>query len=97
MLVEFEGEEYTLDIEDIDVSQATLIKVKTGFNLLEWQAKLEEGDVDAMKALYWLMRDQSGKRVNYEQVNFKIVKFATAIQAATDAAGEAKENPTIAE
>jgi hypothetical protein len=93
MIVNFEDQEYTLDIEEVDVRQATLIKVKTGLNLLEWQASLETGDVDALRALYWLMREQSNKPVNFESINFKIIKFANAIAEASGDA-ESEENPT---
>ena len=41
MIVDFDGKPYNFDLEDIDVRQASVIKVKTGYNLLEWQAALE--------------------------------------------------------
>jgi hypothetical protein len=95
MVIDYDGQEYRLDIDEITVSQAMLLKVKTGFSLMQWQAKLEEADVDALKFLYWLMVDQSGKRVNFESIDFKIVKFAQAVQAAQDAEENSEANPTI--
>jgi hypothetical protein len=98
MIVEFEDKSYTLDVEEIDVRQAMLIKVKTGFNLLDWQKALERSDVDAIKALYWLMMAQNGQAVDIDRVNFKIIKFAKAIKAAqADEPDEEDEpNPTRA-
>ena len=92
MVVDFEDKQYNLDIEDIDVRQAMVIKVKTGFNLLQWQAALEQADVDAIKALYWLMLAQNGVAADIDIVNFKIIKFANAVKAAQKP--EPVENPT---
>ena len=92
MKVEFEDREWTLDIDEIDVAQAMVIKVKTGFNLLQWQAALEQGDVSAAKALYWLMLAQNGVNKDLDMVNFKVLKFIAAVGKASE--GEAEGNPT---
>ncbi|SRR5581483_4507622 len=84
MIVNFEGKEWQLDTSEIDVRQATLIKVKTGYNLLQWQSELEQGDVSAVKALYWLMLAQNGVATDIDQVNFKMVKFIEAVGNAAD-------------
>lgn len=97
MKIDYDGAEYTLDLDEIDVVEATYIKVKTGLTLLGLQAGLEEADPDALRSLFWLMSKQSGKAVDIERVNFKIVKFVEAIQAAQDnepKAGEVEGNPT---
>lgn len=93
MIVEFEGKTWTLDINEIEVRQAAVIKVKTGYTLLEWQAALERGDVDATKALYWLMLAQNGVAADIDLVNFKMLKFITAVGAA--AKDEPPADPTI--
>jgi hypothetical protein len=97
MIVKFEDQEYKLDIEELDVAEATYIQVKTGFNLLQWQAALEQVDVGALKALYWLMRKQNGSTVDFELINFKITKFLKAFQAAQEAAAkpDAEADPTV--
>lgn len=84
MIVRFDDRDYDFDIDDIDVRQAMVIKVKTGFNLLEWQAALEQADVDAIKALYWLMLSQNGIASDIDQVNFKILKFTKAFKEASE-------------
>lgn len=96
MIVEFEDKSWNLDVDEIDVRQAMVIKVKTGYNLLEWQAALEKADVDAAKALYWLMLAQNGVSADIDLVNFKIVKFMTAVGEANQAAGkDAEPDPTM--
>jgi hypothetical protein len=93
MIVEYEGEKLTFDLDEIDVQQATVLKRKLGLTLLSLDAGLTEGDPDALRAVYWLMLVQSGhKGVDIDDVNFKIVKLANAIQDAAD-----KENAEKAE
>lgn len=92
LLVHFEDQDYTLDLDEIDVAQARHIKRQTGMSLLAFQEALQEVDPDALVAAYWLMMAQNSKAVDMNRVNFKIVKFAAAL----DDAGkrEAAENPT---
>src|ERR1700744_1802562 len=96
MKIDYDGAEYTLDMDEIDVVEATYIKVKTGLTLLGLQAGLEQADPDALKALFWLMNKQSGKAIDIERVNFKIVKFVEAIKNAQvdEPAEKVSENPT---
>lgn len=95
MVINFDGKSYNLDVDEIDVAQAMVIKVKTGFNLLQWQAALEEGDVLAVKALYWLMLAQNGIASDIDLVNFKLVKFIEAVGEASKAdKKDTAENPT---
>jgi hypothetical protein len=85
MIVEYEGEKLTFDLDEIDVQQATVLKRQLGLTLLALDAGLTEGDPDALRAVYWLMLVQSGqKNVDINEVNFKIVKLANAIQDAAD-------------
>lgn len=96
MLIKFDDREYEFDAEEIDVRQAMVIKVKTGYSLLQWQAALEQADVDAIKGLYWLMLSQNGITVDIDQVNFKLIKFANAFKEAAKAEREADDaNPTV--
>jgi hypothetical protein len=95
MVINFDGKQYSLDVDEIDVAQAMVIKVKTGFNLLQWQAALEEGDVLAVKALYWLMLAQNGIASDIDLVNFKLVRFIEAVGEASKAdKKDAEPNPT---
>lgn len=94
MIVKFEDRDWTLDLEELDVAQAMVIKVKTGFNLLQWQAALEVGDVMAAKALYWLMLAQNGVAADIDLINFKVLKFIAAVGQATAAEGKSEKDPT---
>lgn len=97
MVIHFDGKDYQFDPEEIDVRQAMVIKVKTGLNLLQWQAALEQADVDAIKALYWLMLAQNGVAADIDMVNFKLVKLMNAFNDAQKAEGEQEEDPTSPE
>lgn len=78
--IEFEGENYTLDLDDIDVPQARAIKRQTGLSLLKFEEGLEEVDPDCVVVAYWLMMQQSGRAaIDMNRVNFKVVKFTQAI------------------
>lgn len=94
MLVKFEDEEYTLDLDDIDLNQAMLIKSKTGMTLKAWNDAITEADPEALRALYWLMLEQNGKRMVYERIQFKVVKFFAAFaDAMKDEAESEKPDP----
>jgi hypothetical protein len=77
--VEWDGETYDLDLDDIDVSQGRQIKRQTGLSLLKFQEGLMEVDTDCVVVAYWLMMAQNGKAVDMNRVNFKVVKFTEAI------------------
>lgn len=92
MLIQFEDEEYKLDLDEIDYTEARYIKRHTGLTLLELELGLEKIDPDALGALYWLMMKQSGTAVDLQKVNFKALKFTAALIEAKKR--EAEENPT---
>lgn len=98
MIIEFEDQEWKLDLDEVDVMQARVIKRETGMTLLDLEEALERIDPDAMVALYWLMKNQNGVTVNMSKVNFGLVKFGKAVMAAQiQAAEEAAANPTEAD
>lgn len=91
MKIDYEGETLEFDLEEITVQQATVLKRKLGLTLLSLDNGLIEGDPDALRAVYWLIRTQSGERVDIDEVDFKIVKLANAIQAAVEKEAADKE------
>lgn len=98
MLVQFEGADYAFDLEALDVSEARYIKRVTGFTIKALLTGLQELDPEALVALYWLMRKQNGTVEDMSKVNFKVIKFGEALEAAFDAEAEKKkENPTEAD
>lgn len=88
MLIKFDGEEYNFNLNDIDVNQAEQVYDKVGLTLMGLEEGLSIGHPGAMKAVFWLMLAQNGKAVAFEQVNFKIIPFANATQAAKKAEDE---------
>lgn len=94
MLVQFEDRDWNLDVDELDVAQAMVIKVKTGYNLLQWQSALEQGDVLAAKALYWLMLAQAGITADIDLINFKVLKFIAAVGKAALASKTSEKDPT---
>lgn len=92
----YEDQEYTLDIEDIDLRQAIIIKDKCDLTLMTLEDGLNNGDPQALKALFWLMMAQNGDEQDIDRVNFKIVKFARALDEAgrreAEAAAAAKKS-----
>jgi hypothetical protein len=85
MKIDYEGQTLQFDLEDITIQQATVLKRQLGMTLLALDKGLIEGDPDALRAVFWLIQSQSGNRVDINEVDFKVVKFANAIQKAVEA------------
>lgn len=97
MKIQYEGQVLEFDLEDITVQQATVLKRKLGLTLLTLDKGLLEGDPDALRAVYWLIQEQSGNRVDIDTVDFKIVKLANALQEAIEAEAEEADAKAEAE
>jgi hypothetical protein len=82
MLVDYDGTEYDFDVENITLKQAKAIKDSCGLTLHGLEVGIEEGDPDALRAMFWLMQVSSGVKTSLEDVDFKIVKFSKAIDEA---------------
>jgi hypothetical protein len=92
MRLNYEGRDYTFDLEEITLQQARTIKSQCGITLLGLEAGLENGDPDALRAIFWLMLVQNGEQADIDRVDCKIVKFARAIDAAVTE-GTTEETP----
>lgn len=91
MKIDFENNVYDLDLDDITVAQAKVIKVHRQLTLKTLSDGLNELDPDALVAIYWLMRIQSGDTgIDIDRVDFKAVRFAEAIAKAAQAESDAK-------
>lgn len=89
MQIVFDGNEYVLDLDDITVAQAKVIKVHRGMTLKALSEGLNELDPDALVAVYWLMRIQSGDvGVDIDRADFKAIRFAEAVAKASEAEAE---------
>jgi len=93
MRVTFEGKEFELDLDEITTGQAKVIKVHTGHTLKSLADGMQEGDPDALRALYWLMHVQTGLSLDINRADFKMVKFLTALgEASTEASAEKEDD-----
>lgn len=82
MLVKYEDREWELDLDEMDVKQARVIKAATGLTPLAVQRGMVEVDPDALVALYWYMKVSAGERCDIKRVNFKIAEFSGALSDA---------------
>jgi hypothetical protein len=92
MKICYEGNELNFDLEELTLEQATTIYRRLGLTLLGLDQGLIDGNPDALRAIYWMILQQDDPKVEIEAVNFKIVKFANAVQEAVEReAAEAAE------
>lgn len=82
MTVKYDGETYLFDMEDITVGQARTLKTVFDVTMGTLGEKLGDQDPDAMTAVYWLMMVQNDNPVPIDQIDFKIIKFANALNEA---------------
>jgi hypothetical protein len=82
MTVKYDGEDYQFDMEDITVGQARTLKTVFDVTMGNLGEKLGDQDPDAMTAVYWLMMVQNDNPVPIDQIDFKIIKFANALNEA---------------
>ena len=89
MQIKFEDVEYSFDLDEIDLRQASMIYDKCGLTLMTLELGLGDGNPSAMRAIYWLMLSQNGREEDIDRLNFKVVKFAHALQVAGEEAEKA--------
>jgi hypothetical protein len=78
--IEFEGESLDLDIEGVSLQHAMFIYNKWNLTVLDCLEGLDRLNPKAMSAYYWLAHEQSGKRIDVNQMNFPVIKFMMAIK-----------------
>jgi hypothetical protein len=83
MKVTWEDKEYTFDLDEMTVAQAKTIKVHCGLTISQLNDGLwRDMDPDAVRAAYWLMHVQSGKKaLDIDRIDFKVVRFMEALIA----------------
>src|SRR5258708_1209887 len=68
MIIEYEGERYEFDFDDITVKQAMKIEKHTGVKLTDWGDRLEAGgDMLSLQALGWLRLFGRGGAVGHAE------------------------------
>jgi hypothetical protein len=90
MKIDYEGETYDFDLEEITLAQATYLHKHLGLTLQGLDLGLAQGHPDALRAVWWLIQAQAGKKTNIDNLDFKIVKLSNAVQAAYEAENEEK-------
>src|SRR5258707_13496672 len=90
IIIEYEGEQFEFDFDDITVKQAMKIEKHTGVKLTDWGDRLEAGgDMLSLQALGWLVLFGGAGAV--DDADFKLVELGDAVSAAITpqaAAGE---------
>ena len=101
MIIDYDGQQYTFDLDDVTVKQALKIEKFMGCSFTEWGKRLQGGeDMRARQALGWLIL-HGGADVPVEETDFKLVKLGEALDAAhaaeaAKAEAEAGPVPTAA-
>src|ERR1017187_10904365 len=70
VLIQWEGQPWPLDTEDVTLKQAFVIKDSTkddqfpaGRNLAAWEMGIKAAEPSCVRGLYWLMLPQAGQQV----------------------------------
>lgn len=83
LTVDYDGREYVLDLEDLDMTQARAMERFGVPNLAALEDGIGAGDLSALTVAYWVMLQQSGEPgARLERVVFKPIKFIKALAEA---------------
>ena len=75
MKIEYEGEQYHLDMDTIDVKQAIKIEKHIGGTLEDWETGMSHASTACLQALGWLIFT-GGDSTPIADVNFKIMALS---------------------
>lgn len=90
--ISYDGRDYTLDLEDLDMDQARAMERFGVPNIKALEEGIGDGDLSALTVAYWLMLQQNGEPgTRLERVRFKPIKFIKAIGIAAEKLAEAKK------
>lgn len=82
MIITYEGQQYSFDLDDITVRQALKVEKYMGCSFAEWGKRLQAGeDMRARQALGWLILHPDGA-VAIEDTDFKLARLGEALDAA---------------
>jgi hypothetical protein len=97
LIINYDGQQYPFDMDDITVKQALKIEKFMGCSFAEWGEKLQAGtDMRARQALGWLILHPDGG-VPIEDTDFKLAALAAALDEAfaAEAARQAEKAPPV--
>lgn len=98
MKIEYDGETYEFDDQDVTLKQAMVVQMHTGLSIAAWQNSLDVEDggdpgpewLKSVQCLYWLVMAQNGITVPIADADFKVAKFLGAYSDAVKAEAAAK-------
>jgi hypothetical protein len=98
VIINYDGQDYSFDMDDVTVKQALKIEKFMGCSFAEWGKRLQDGgNLHARQALGWLILHPDGG-VPIEDTDFKMGALGRALDAAykAEAITEAEPVPTAA-
>lgn len=99
MIINYDGQQYPFDMDDITVKQALKIEKFMGCSFAEWGKRLQAGDdLPARQALGWLILSRGALDAPVGDTDFKLVALGNALDEAfkAEAPPEAEPVPTVA-
>jgi hypothetical protein len=93
--ITYEGQVYDLDMDEIDVKQASKIEQHVGGTLTEWEEGMGKASVRCLQALGWLIFTGGDLSADIADTNFKVMKLGKAVAAAQQAEAD-EPRPTAA-
>ncbi len=96
MKIEWDDRMWTVDVNELSLTQAVVITGRTGVSLTAWEKALADPDspqwLPSVQCFYWLMLQQDGQKVPVGDLDFPVLKYAQAVAAAVE-----QENTAAAE
>jgi hypothetical protein len=104
LIINYDGQQYPFDLDDVTVKQAIKIEKYMGCSFEDWGKKLQEGgSLPARQALGWLILQKGDLAAAIDDTDFKLVALAKGIDEAfaaeaakAKAAEDAAPVPTVA-
>ena len=98
MKIEYDGQVYEFDDQDITLKQAMVVQLHTGLSIAAWQNALNVEDghdpgpewLKSVQCLYWLVMAQNDVTVPIADADFKVARFLAAYGGAAAAEADAK-------
>ena len=80
MIIEYEGQQYPFDFDDVGVLQGIAIERHVGISFAEWAAIIEKGaTLITLQALGWLILEGGDLSKPIAETNFKMGRLGTAL------------------
>lgn len=97
MIIDYEGQAYEFDLDDLTVKQALKIEKHIGGPMLDFEKGMATGSAVCYQVLGWLIF-HGGDSTPIGDVDFKFGKLAKAFEVAAAAEAEkaAEAGPTVA-